>query len=347
MGKNVLPNLIETEEELDEIMSAPSGDLIELMKRLEGDIIILGVAGKIGVNLALGAVNALRAAKVDKRVIGVSRFSNPSDREKLTTFGIETIPCDLLDRTAVENLPSVPNVLFMAGRKFGTSGSEEMTWAMNTVVPAHTAHRFRESRIVAFSTGCVYGDVSSKSGGSVESDPLHPVGDYSQSTVGRERVFQYFSRKNGTPVCLIRLNYAIDLRYGVLREIGEKVFKGLPVDLITGQVNVIWQGDVINQTLLCLEHCASPAAILNMTGPETVSLRYVAREFGELFHREVVFTGEERDSVLLSNAARAADLFGYPRVTLSRMIRWIAHWIEIGGSSLNKPTHFEVRDGNY
>jgi len=347
MSSMVLPDLIQNKEELDEIMSNPSPDLIELMKSLRGDILILGVAGKIGINLAQAAVKTIRSAGVDKRVIGVSRFSNPSDREKLTAFGVETIPCDLLDRAAVDKLPAVPNVIFMAGKKFGTSGAEDLTWAMNTVVPTHTAQRFQESRIVAFSTGCVYGDVSIHSGGSLESDPLHPVGDYSQSTLGRERVFQYFSRENNIPVCIIRLNYAIDLRYGVLREIGDKVFQGLPVDLTTGQVNIIWQGDVINQTLLCLEHCATPANILNMTGPETASLRYIAQEFGKLFQREVLFTGEEVDKVLLSNAARAADLFGYPRVTLSRMIRWIAHWIEIGGTSLNKSTHFEVRDGNF
>jgi nucleoside-diphosphate-sugar epimerase len=342
-----LPDTINSEEQLDEIMSCGSPELIRLMKAITGDIIILGCAGKIGVQLAMAAVKAIAEAGGKNRVIGVSRFSDETTRKKMDAFGVETIKCDLLNRDSVEKLPKAPHVIFMAGRKFGTSGSEELTWAMNTVVPANVAHHFKESRIVAFSTGNVY-DLSPVCGAMpTEDDITDPRGGYAQSALGRERVFEYFSNLNKTPVCIVRLNYAIDLRYGVLRDIGTRVYAGQPVDLSTGHVNVIWQGDVINQSILCLEHCRSPANIINMTGPETASVRYIAGEFARIFGKNVNFITQESPTALLNNASKAARLFGYPSVPLLRMIEWIAHWIELGGASLDKPTHFEVRDGKF
>jgi nucleoside-diphosphate-sugar epimerase len=342
-----LPDTIKSEEQLDEIMSCGSPDLIRMMKDITGDIIILGCAGKIGVQLAMAAVKAIAKAGNKTKVIGVSRFSDEIVRKKMESFGIETIKCDLLNRDRVDKLPKVPNVIFMAGRKFGTVGSEDRTWAINALVPANVAHHFKDSRIVAFSTGNVYDLVSVCGAMPTEDDPTNPRGEYAQSTLGRERVFEYFSNLNKTPVCIIRLNYAIDLRYGVLRDIGNKVYTGQSIDLSAGHVNVIWQGDVINQSILCLEHCRTPANIINMTGPETASVRYIAGQFARIFGKDVTFTNEEGPIALLSNASKAARLFGYPTVPLLRMIEWVAHWIDKGGASLDKPTHFEVRDGKF
>ena len=342
-----LPDVISTEDELDEVMSQPPDALVQLMKKLDGDIMILGIGGKMGTTLGYEAVLACKQAGVKKKVFGVSRFSEAAAREKLEKLGVQTIPCDLLESDAVAKLPQVANVVFMAGRKFGTSDSEAITWAMNTVVPSNVAQHFAKSRIVAFSSGNVYGDLSVFSGGATEEMPPNPTGEYAQSVLGRERVFAYFCQKNQTPTALIRLNYAIDLRYGVLFEIAKQVFAGAPVDVASGQVNVIWQGDANSQALLALEHCTVPANIINCTGPETVSVRYAAAEFGRLFGKSVEFRGAEKSAVLLNNAAKAARLFGYPRVTLRHMIEWTAHWLKQGGKTLNKPTHFEVRDGKF
>ena len=347
MMPNDLPETITTEEQLDEVMSLGSPNLMRMMKEIAGDIIILGIAGKIGVQLAMAAVNAIANAGASNRVIGVSRFSDQKTRKKLDKLGINTIKCDLIDRDLVGKLPKAPNVIFMAGKKFGTGGSEDLTWAMNTVVPVNVAYHFKASKIVAFSTGNVY-DMAPVCGAMpTEDDVTNPRGEYAQSALGRERVFEYFSNLNKTPVCIIRLNYAIDLRYGVLRDIGTQVYAGLPLDLSTGHVNVIWQGDVINQSLLCLAHCRSPANIINMTGPETASVRYIAKQFSRLFNKEVTFINEESPTALLNNASKAARLFGYPSVALLQMIEWIAHWIEVDGPSLDKPTHFEIRDGKF
>jgi len=247
----------------------------------------------------------------------------------------------------VAALPAVPNIVFMAGRKFGTSSSLEKTWAINTLVPANVAEHFRNSRIVVYSTGCVYPLVPVTSRGSRETDQPGPVGEYSQSTLARERIFEHYSLANKTPVCLIRLNYAIDLRYGVLRDIGDTVYGGLPVDVTMGYVNIIWQGDAINQSLLCLERCSSPPEILNITGLETLSVRKLAHEFGSLFGLDITISGQESPTALLSDATRASGIFGRPVVTLEQMLQWTAEWIKSGGPSLNKPTHFQTRDGQF
>lgn len=336
-----LPARIESGAELDELLTRPSADLVAAMRRIEGDLVILGVAGKMGVTLAGLAARASRDAGRKRRVIGVARFTEPGSREALEAFGAEAVTADLLDPDAVARLPDAPNVIFMAGRKFGTVDSEPLTWAMNTLVPAHAARRYAKSRIVAFSTGCVYPLWPVESCGPTEDDPAGPVGEYSQSCLGRERIFAHFSRTHATPVLLFRLNYAIDLRYGVLLEIGRKVAAGQPVDLRMGHVNVIWQGDANERALRCLEHCASPEAVLNVTGPEVATVRAIASEFGRHLGRAPLFEGEELPSALLSNAARSIRLFGPPRVGLERMIAWTAHWIRIGGPTLDKPTHYE------
>lgn len=341
------PSKIETESELEEILSKPTPETVEAISQIEGDIIILGAGGKIGPSLARTAKNAIDKAGVDKKVIAVSRFSTPGLRQRLSEAGIETIPCNLLDWGEVEKLPDVSNVIYMVGRKFGTRGEEPLTWVTNIYVPALAAQKFRRSRIVVFSTGNVYPLVPVGSGGATESCPPDPVGEYAQSCLGRERIFEYFCGRFGTKALFFRLNYAIDLRYGVLLDVAQKVWRGEPIDLRMGYVNVIWQGDVNNAAIRALTLCRNPPGILNVTGPETVSIRWLAEVFGRIFRKKPAFENEESETALLSNASEYHRLFGYPRVPLKRMIEWVAHWVMIGGPTLNKPTHYEVRNGRF
>jgi nucleoside-diphosphate-sugar epimerase len=339
--------VIKNEIELDELLSQPDAAAIAMMRRLEGDIIILGIGGKMGVTLGRLAVNAIKAAGVKKRVVGVSRFSNPDARDQLEEWGIETISCDLLDRDAVDALPDVANVIFMAGRKFGTGGSEELTWVMNTLVPGNVGMKFKNSRIVVFSTGCVYPLVEVESGGCSELIPVAPTGEYAQSCLGRERVFEYYAKNFKTPVTLFRLNYAIDLRYGVLHDIANQIWHGEPVNNSVGHFNLIWQGDANRRALLCLEHCESPASIMNITGPETVTVSYVAEAFGRIMNKPVNYSGESGKRCYLNNAAKSFAEFGYPSVSIDEMINAQAQWIMADNRSLGKPTHFEVNNGKF
>lgn len=336
------------EAALEELLSRPTPGLVETLRGIEGNFVLLGAAGKMGPTLARQLRRGLEAAgRGGQRVTAVARFSDPAARAAVEAAGVAAVRADLMDREQVAALPDAANVIFMAGQKFGTSDAPDLTWMMNTYVPALAAERYAGSRIVSFSTGCVYANVPVTSGGAREEDPLEPLGDYANSAVGRERVFTYFSRRNGTPVVFFRLNYAIDLRYGVLVDIAQKVLAGQSVDATMGHANVIWQGDANAQAIQCLAHAASPPFALNVTGPETVSVRWLAHRFGELFDRPAQVVGQEADTALLSNAARAHALFGYPTVTLEQMIRWVATWLQGGGRLLGKPTHFETRDGKY
>ena len=292
-------------------------------------------------------MRALQLAGARRRVIGVARFSDAAMRAQLASDGIETIACDLLDPEAVAQLPRVGNVLYLAGRKFGTQGSEALTWAINTLAPANVARHFTGSRIVAYSTGCVYPLVPAVSAGCAEDVPPAPVGEYAQSCLGRERVFEHYSSTTNTPVCLLRLNYAIDLRYGVLHDLARRIWQDEAVDVSVAQANVIWQGDANEMALRALAHCATPAAALNITGPETINISWAAARLGQLMGKSVTFTGEDSGVAYLTNAARAMRLFGYPRVSLEQMLQWTAHWVMSGGRSLNKQTHFEVHSGSF
>ena len=338
---------ITTDAELEEFLSRPSDADAASMAQLEGDLLILGAGGKMGPSLVRRARRAAEKAGVRKRIVAVARFSERNLRENLEADGIETLVSDLLEPGALAKLPDFPNVIFMAARKFGTSGSEDLTWAMNTFLPGLVAERYRASRVVAFSTGNVYPLRHAAEGGAVESTSVAPESEYAQSALGRERMFEYGSRQWSTAVTILRLNYAIDLRYGVLLDIGTAVFEKHPVDLRMALVNVIWQGDANSVCLRSFAHCQSPPLFLNLTGPETLSVRYIAEEFGRRFNLQPTFSSAELPTSLLSNAAKAHQLFGYPAVTVSEMIDWTAAWISAGGSRLNKPTHFQVRDGKF
>ena len=344
---DALPKKIESIVQLEDILSTPSVKLIELFKRLKGDMLILGAGGKIGPTLARMAKRAAESAGVNKRIVGVALFESERDQKKLESFGIETIHGDLLDRTFLANLPKLENVIFMAGMKFGSTENLPLTWAINSYLPALVAEEFKNSRIVAFSTGCVYPLVSVSSGGSTESDSPEPLGEYAQSCLGRERMFEFGSKKYDTPVTLIRLNYAVELRYGVLVDVALKIKNDQPVDVTMGFANLIWQGDANDKILQSLAICESPAKILNVTGPETVSIRWAANRFAELMNKETNVIGHEANTALLSNASQCHRLFGYPKISLDQMMVWIADWVQQDRALLNKPTHYEVRDGKY
>jgi hypothetical protein len=339
--------ILATTDDLEDLLSDPSAGVIGSLRRLPGDIVILGVGGKMGPTLARMARRAADMAGSKRRIIGVSRFSQPGLEDQLRDWGIDTLHCDLLDGAQVAQLPEAPLVVAMTGMKFGSTGQEALTWAMNSYVPALICARYRQSRIVAFSTGNVYGLTPVRLGGASESDPLNPVGEYSQSCVGRERMYEHFSRTCSIPMVLLRLNYANELRYGVLVDLAQKVWTSRPIPLTMGHVNVLWQGDANAMALSALDLAASPPLVLNLAGPELLSVRRLAEDFGKIFGKAVSFEGSEAGDALVSNGQLAHRLLGYPRVGVQQMMLWIADWVRRGGAQLGKPTHFEVRDGRF
>lgn len=343
MSAAPLPARFDDVEALDEFLSRPTADLERDIAKVDGDIMVLGVAGKMGPTLARMA----KRAAPDKRVIGVARFTDPSVSENLRTHGVEAIAADLLDQQALERLPLVRNVIFAAGHKFGAQGNPALTWAMNTYLPAMVAKRFHASRLVAFSTGNVYPLSRIGSGGASEQTLPAPVGEYAQSCLGRERMFEYFGAQHHTEGRLFRLNYAVEMRYGVLVDIAQKIARGDPVDVTMGHVNVIWQGDANAQVLRCLAHTTQPISPINCTGPETLSVRWLVEQLAARMGREGRVKGQEAETALLSDTTQAARLFGYPQVPLGVMLDWVADWVVRGGATHGKPTKFEVRDGTF
>ena len=347
MPRTPLPATIADTAQLEELLSRPTPALLASLQSLDSDLVVLGVSGKMGPTLARMAARAIAELGLPYKVYGVARFSQSGVREALEAAGVQTIACDLLDRAALEQLPDSRNVIFMAGQKFGTTGAQHMTWGINTYLPALAAERYHAARMVVFSTGNVYGLTPLHRGGAREGDEPQPVGEYAASCLGRERIFEYFARTQGLRCAIMRLNYAVEMRYGVLVDVARKVYNGETIDVSMGAANVIWQGDANAQALGLLAHCATPPFICNITGPETVSIRRVAEHFAELLGVEAQIVGSEAPTALLSNASRAQHLFGYPTVSLHQMIEWIAEWTRQGGAALNKPTHFESRDGRF
>ena len=333
-----------TLEELENRLSEPTPGVISALEALDGDFLILGAAGKMGPTLAR---MAKRAMGKSRRVIAVSRFSDPAVRSSLEQHGVETITADLLDTSALAALPDVPNIVYMAGMKFGATGNEPLTWAMNSFLPGLVCQRFPRSRIAAFSTGNVYPLTPLHLGGSVETDAPSPVGEYAQSCLGRERIFQHFSQTNGTQVSILRLNYAVELRYGVLCDLAKKIMEGTPISVAMAAVNVVWQRDANAWALQSLTHASSPATIFNLAGPEQLSVRRVAEQLGKLLGKEPLFEGDEAPHALLSNGQKAHRTFGYPSVAVEQVLEWTAEWLKSGGPTLGKPTKFEVRDGKF
>jgi len=344
---NGFPERIDSEDVLDEILSRPSGALVEAVRRIEGDIAILGVGGKMGPTLAYLLRRADEVAGIKREILAVSRFSKSDVRDQLENQGIRTLSANLLDLDQLVKVPKLPNVIYLVGMKFGSTGNQDLTWAMNTYLPGMVAQHFTGSKIVALSTGNVYPLVSVSEGGSREDDATGPVGEYAQSCLGRERIFSYWAAQTGSPLCLIRLNYAVELRYGVLMDIGQQVFHQQPVDVTMGHLNCVWQGYANEVIIRALEIAAQPTRVLNLTGPETVSVRRLAQRFAQRFGVDVKIVGTEAETALLNDSSLCHSLFGYPSVGLETLIEWCAGWIENDGPTLNKPTHFQTRDGRF
>jgi nucleoside-diphosphate-sugar epimerase len=342
-----LPAQINTEGELEQLLAEPSDADVEVVARLDGDVLVLGAGGKMGPSLARRVQHAVRQCGSTTRVWAGSRFSSATLREGLEADGIRTVACDLLDRAQIAALPDCAHILFLAGRKFGTLDRTDLTWVTNTMVPSYVAERFHRSRMVVFSTGNVYPLVPVDGPAPAEDVLPAPVGEYAQSCLGRERVIEYVSREKGMPALVFRLNYAVDLRYGTLVDVATRVFNGEPIDLTVGYFNAIWQGDANSYALRSLDLCSTPPTVLNVTGSERISVRDAAVWFGEAFGRPPVFVNREGPLALLSDSHKCRARLGEPVVPFDLLREWVAHWVRIGGSSLHKPTRFEVADGRF
>jgi nucleoside-diphosphate-sugar epimerase len=344
---SLIPDRVTTEDQLDELLTHPRPVLVDFIRTITGPLVILGAGGKMGPTLARLARRAAQAAGHALDVIAVSRFSDQSARRWLEAGGVQTVSMDLLDRQGLRQLPDAGEVIYLVGRKFGTADDAAWTWVINTLLPAYIAERYPRARMVVLSTGNVYPLVPVSSGGSVETDPLTPLGEYANAAVARERIFEFFARQNGTPLCILRLNYAVDLRYGVLVDIARSVQMGEPVSVTTGSVNCIWQGDANEMIVRALALAKTPPQVFNLTGPIVLSVRGLALRLGELLGQAVRFCGTEADTALLSNPARLCALLGPPPTPLEAVTRWTADWLKNGGRLLDKPTHFELRNGRY
>ena len=336
-----------TEEKLNDLLTQPTSALIEDIKKIDGDIMVLGAGGKMGWTLCVLAKNAIKAAGIDKKVIAVSRFSDDFAKNYLTENGVDIISCDLLNLEQLRALPNVKNIIYMAGRKFGTDGEEWKTWALNATLPAFVCEKFKDSNMVVFSSGNIYPIVPLASGGCTEKDKVGPIGEYPMSVLARERAFEYAANTFGTKIFMYRLNFAVDLRYGVLYDMAYNIMNGTPIRLATPVLNCIWQGSANEYAIRGLLHATSPVNIMNITGPETISIKKAATMIGEILGKEPIFEGEEGNDAYLNDAGKAMEVFGYPSVSANTLIKWQAEWILDGGRGLGKPTHFEERKGSY
>lgn len=345
-----LPSSIRDLDHLEDLLSEPTPGAIAALESLPGDVLLLGAGGKMGPSLARmvrRAADAGGTTSAARRVIAVSRFSDGRLPQQLQAAGVETISGDLLDEEFLKSLPDAPHVIVMTGAKFGTSGDASFSWGMNVWLPGTICRRFRDSRLTTFSTGNVYPLVPVDSGGSVETDPLLPVGEYATTALGRERMYEFFSRRNGTPVSIVRLNYAVEMRYGVLVDLALKVQRGEPIDLSMGYANVLWQADANAMTIQAMADCQSPPFVVNVSGPEMFAAQQVCERFAELLGKPVIFTGTPAPTALLNNGSFGHQRYGRPRVSLEQLQVWIADWISRDMPIWSKPTHFEVRDGKF
>jgi len=345
--RHILPARFDTENDLVDFLAAPGPKDVEAAAASDGPLVILGAGGKMGPTLAVRAARARAAAGCKEPVFAVSRYSDQATHDWITAAGVRTIVAELTDPQTYPQLPDAPDVIFMAARKFGTGADAALTWTTNAFIPGLAADRYRDSRIVAFSTGNVYPLVPVGSGGATEETPLNPVGEYAWSALARERVFQSFSLRFGTPILILRLNYAVELRYGVLTDLAQRIVSGTPIDLAMGAVNVIWQGDANSICLRSFALASSPPAVLNLTGPGSLSVRWLAEELGKRLNIEPHFLGTERDNALLNDATRALNRFGPLQVDVESVLDWVADWVLRWGATFDKPTHFEVRDGQF
>ncbi|MSU37297.1 MAG: NAD(P)-dependent oxidoreductase [Pedosphaera sp.] len=341
------PDVIRDESELEACLTQPRPELVDFIRSVSSPLLILGAGGKMGPTLAVLAKRAAQRAGHPLEVVAVSRFSDEPSRQWLEFHGVSTVNADLLSRDAVQKLPDAGDVIYLVGLKFGTGDNPSLTWAVNTLAPAHVAERYAQSRWVALSTGNVYPFVSVRSGGAREAHALTPLGEYANAAVARERIFEYFGRKNGTSIALLRLSYAVEMRYGVLVDIARKVHAGEVIDVTSGYFNCVWQGDANEMILRALPLASNPPAAFNLTGPSVLSVRAIAAKFSELLNRPVTFVGRETDTALLSNTECLCEKINPPVTSLDTVLRWTAYWVKSGGRFLNKPTHFEVRDGKY
>ena len=337
-----------TEQLLNDMLTTPTDKLVADIAKIKGDIMVLGAGGKMGPTLCVLAKNAIKKAGIEKRVIAVSRFSDQYALDLLHSNGVETISADLLDHDSLNALPEVENIIFMAGRKFGTDGGTEyLTWAMNSTLPNMVAYKFRKSNIVVFSSGNIYPIVPLSTAGCTEDDKVMPKGEYPMSVLARERAFEYASHQYGTKVFNYRLNFAVDLRYGVLYDCAKKIVDGTPISLDTPCFNFIWQGTANEIAIRGLLHAESPMKTVNVTGPETVSIKKASIQLGKYLGKEPIFAGEEGNTAYLNDASLAMEMFGYPDVSAGTLIRWQAEYVLAGERTLDKPTHFEERKGSY
>lgn len=346
-GDAPLPEVIDDVDQLEHLLSAPPEPVVRALSQMEGDLLVLGVGGKMGPTLARMALRATQQAGHSRRIYGVSRFSDDSVRQSLAQLGVETIQGDLLDRRLIEALPDAENIVYMPALKFGAAENPGLAWAMHTYLPSLVCERFSNSRILAFSTGNIYGMEPVTGLGSRETDPPRPCGEYAMSCLGRERIFEYFSQAHGLPVSVVRLNYACDLRYGVLVDLALKVVSQTPIDLAMGYVNVIWQGDANAMALCALVDAKAPPFVINVAGAERQQVRSLATELGRFLGRSPRFTGQEAADALLSNSAKMCARYGPPRVSVDRMLRWTAAWIKNDRGTYGKPTRYEQRDGRF
>ena len=336
------------ESELLELLTTPSDRLVEDIKKIDGDIMILGCGGKIGLSLAIMAKRAMRKAGLDHKVLGVSIFDDEEKPEMMRAADVEVIEADLFNSEQLTTLPDIKNIIFMVGRKFGTYADPSVTWAINVLLPAKVCEAFPNANIVAFSTGNVYPYVDIRSGGACEDDLPMPVGEYGQTALGRERVFEYYASVNKNKILLFRLNYAIDLRYGVLFDLAKNIVEGTPINAGIGCFNCIWQGDVCDYAIRSLLHCSNPPFILNVTGPESISIQWAAKKMGEILGLTPnISENPKPEKALFSNTARLTTLMGYPQMPLVKMMEMVAEWVKSGGATINAPTHFEITNGQF